>query len=74
MAFTCHIGLYKYSVMPFGLANTPGICQELVSIILHELQDFAMAYLDDIIILSASEEENKQHIQKFFDYLMQHNL
>ena len=50
-AFTCHKGLYKYNVMPFGLANAPGIFQELMSIILQDLGNFAMAFLDDIIIL-----------------------
>ena len=47
--------------------------QELMSIVLHGLGDFAMAYLDGIIILRASEEEHKQHIQ-FFYFLRQHNL
>ena len=64
----------EYNVMPFGLANAPGIFQELMSVVLHGLEDFAMAYLDDIIIFSASEEEYKQHIPKCFDCLRQHNL
>ena len=51
--------------MPFGLANVPGILKELMSIVLHGLGKFAMAYLDDEIIFSASEEEHKQHILKF---------
>ena len=53
-AFTCHRGLYEYNVMPFGLANAPGIFQELMSIVLQDLGNFAMAYLDDIIIFSSS--------------------
>ena len=57
-AITCHRGLYEYSGMPFGLTNAPGIFQELMSIVLHGLGDFSMAYLDDIIIFSASEEEH----------------
>ena len=73
-AFTCYRGLYKYSVMPFDLANAPGIFQELMSIVLHGLRNFAMAYLDGIIICSASEEEHKQHIQNIFDSLMQSNI
>ena len=73
-AFTCHRGLYKYNVNTFSLANTPGILHELMSIVLHGLGDFVLAYLDDIILLSASEEEHKQHIQKMFDCLRQHNI
>ena len=49
-AFTCHTGLYKYNVMPFSFTNAPGIFQELVSIVLHDLGNFAVAYLNDIII------------------------
>ena len=45
-----------------------------MSIVLHGLGDFAVAYLDDIIIFRASEEECKQHIQKNFDCLGQLNL
>ena len=74
MPFNCHRGLYKYNVMPFGSANAPGIFEELMSIALHDLGDFAMTYLDDIIIYSASEEDYKQHIQKDLDCLRQHNL
>ena len=59
--------------MPFGLANVPGIFQELMSIVLHGLEYFAMAYLDDIILFSASEE-HKQYIQIIFDFLRQHKL
>ena len=45
-----------------------------MSIVLHGLENFAMAYLDDIIILSSSEEQHKQPIQIIFDCLRQHNL
>ena len=73
-AFTCHRGLYEYNVIPFGLANAPGIFQELMSVVLYGLGDFAMAYLDDIIIFCTSEEEHKQHIQKKFNCIRQHKL
>ena len=51
--------------MPIGLANAPGIFKELMSIVMHGLGDFAMVYLDDIIIFNASEEDDKQCIQTF---------
>ena len=56
------------------MVNATGISQELMSLVLHCLGDFAMAYLDDVIIFSASEEEHKQYIQNVFDCLRQYNL
>ena len=44
MAFICHRGLYEYNVMAFGLANASGIFQELMSMVLHGLGNFAMAF------------------------------
>ena len=51
IAFTYHRGLYEYNVMPFELANDPAIFQELMTIALQDLGNFAMAYSNDIIIL-----------------------
>ena len=63
-ASTCHRGLYEHNVILFGLANAPGIFQELMSVVLHGVENFAMAYVDDIIIFSTSEE-HKQHLKNF---------
>ena len=60
--------------MPFGLANAPGVFQELMSVVLQDLGKFSMPYLDDIIIFSPSMEENIKHIQLVFDRLRQHQL
>ena len=39
--------------MPFGLTNAPASFQELINDTLREyLDDFALAYLDDILIFS----------------------
>ena len=62
------------STLPFGLANALGIFQELIPIVLQNLGNFAMAYLDDIIIFSSSVEECIRHIQIIFGRLRQHQL
>ena len=44
-------GLFKLIVMQFGFTNTPVIFQRRINYILKEyLDDFIMAYLDNIII------------------------
>ena len=73
-AFACHKGLFHWNVMPFGLANAPGVFQELMSIVLQGLESYSLAYLDDVLIFSGSKEEHLSHLQKVFDRLRSHNL
>ena len=40
--------------MPFGLANVPGNFQQLMSVVLGGLEQFAVAYLDGILVFSSS--------------------
>ena len=72
--FACHVGLYQSRVMPFGLANAPGIFKQLMSVVLGGLEQFAMAYLDDILIFSASINEHLRHLKIVFVQLRKHGL
>ena len=62
-AFVTPFGKYKFNVVPFGLALAPAYFQQLISIVLQDYSDFAMAYLDDIIIFSQNEQEHRKHIR-----------
>ena len=68
-AFVCHAGLYQFRVMPFRLANAPGIFLQLMSVVLGGLEQFAMAYLDDILVFSTNASEHLQHLQIVFSQL-----
>ena len=61
-AFACHRGLFQFNVMPFGLSNAPAVFQELMNIVLQGCEEFAMAYLDDVLIFSKNPEEHLRHI------------
>ena len=73
-AFACHAVPYQFRVMPFGLANALGIFQQLMSVVLAGLQQFAMAYLDDILVFSTNACEHLQHLQIVSFQLRKHGL
>ena len=54
-AFVTPFGKYKFNAVLFGLAQAPAYFQQLISIVLQDCSDFAMAYLDDIIIFSQND-------------------
>ena len=58
--------------MSFGLSHAPSIFVMLMSIVLQGLEDFACAYLDDILIFSETAEEHEKHIEEVFRRLREH--
>ncbi|MBW0465156.1 hypothetical protein O181_004871 [Austropuccinia psidii MF-1] len=48
----CHMGIYEYTRMPFGIRNSPAHFQRMVDTILQEeiLEGWMVVYIDDIII------------------------
>ena len=67
-SFNSPFGKYEYVKVPFGLAKAPAYFQELMTSILKDF-NFAIAYLDDIIIFSKTLEEHLSHIRKVFEKL-----
>ena len=67
------IGQYQFNRVPFGLAQAPAYFQTLINKVLIGL-NFAMGYLDDIIIFSRSEEEHLIHLEKVFQRLQEAGL
>jgi len=63
--FTCHLGLYQYRRIPFGLTIVPGTFQQLMSqLFLGPECVFVFAYLDDILVVSRSVEKHVLHVKK----------
>ena len=68
MAFNSPLGKYEYVSVPFWLAQAAAYLQELMTRILKDF-NFAIAYLDDIIIFSRMAEEHLSHIREVFEKL-----
>ena len=63
--FVTSMGAYMYKVMPFGLTNGPATWQHYINDVLFEyLNEFAQAYMDNILIYSKILKEHKAHIRK----------
>jgi hypothetical protein len=61
--------------MPFSLTNAPATCQEIINNALNDcLDDYAIAYLDDILIYSNSKEEHIRHMKEVLRQLKVFNL
>ena len=72
-AFVMPFGKYEFLMVPFGLAQAPTYFQLLMNQVLEGL-NFAMTYLDDIIIFSNSEEEHLLHLEEVFHQLRKAGL
>ena len=65
--YTCHMTLFNFRVMVFGLLNAPGVFIQLMAIVLSVIERLTMAYLDDILVFSKKPKEHFHHLQKVFD-------
>ena len=74
-AFNTRMGKFEFLVMPFGLTNAPATFQTRMNNILREyIDDYVIVYLDDILILSNSDEEHELHLDMVLSALERNHL
>jgi hypothetical protein len=75
MAFMMRYGLYEYLVMTFGLTNVPAHFIYLMnSVFMPELDQFIMAFIDNILVYSKCMEEHEDHLRIVLQRLREHQL
>ena len=63
-AFRTRYGNFKFTVMPFKLTNAPTAFMDLMHRVLQPyLDQFVVAFVDDILIYSQSKEEHEDHLR-----------
>ncbi|MBW0564208.1 hypothetical protein O181_103923 [Austropuccinia psidii MF-1] len=62
----CHMGIYEYTRMPFGIKNAPAHFQRMMDTIFQDeiLEGWMVVYIDDIIIYSETWEDHVQYIDR----------
>ncbi|XP_035235565.1 uncharacterized protein LOC118206694 [Anguilla anguilla] len=72
-AFVTPDTFLQYTVMPFGMRNAPATFQRLVNLVVSDLPG-CEAYLDDLVIYSATWAEHINQMGELFDRLSAANL
>ena len=67
------IGLYQYTMMPFGLRNAGNTYQRYMDELVRNLP-FCFVYADDVLVASHSNEEHKQHLRLLLDRFKQNGV
>jgi hypothetical protein len=62
-AFSTRYGLYKFTVMSFGLTNAPTYFMNLMNKVFMEYLDrFVVVFIDDILIYSKNDSDHEEHL------------
>ncbi|MBW0478582.1 hypothetical protein O181_018297 [Austropuccinia psidii MF-1] len=71
----CHMGIYEYTRMPFGIKNSPSHFQRMMDTIFQEeiFESWRVVYIDDIIIYPETWEDHLQYIDKVLKLLALHH-
>lgn len=72
-AITKPFGLFEYVRMPFGLHNAAQTFQRFIDQVLRDFH-FCYAYIDDILIASATPDEHQQHLASVFEQLKEYGI
>ncbi|XP_060071934.1 uncharacterized protein LOC132551808 [Ylistrum balloti] len=67
-AFTTPVGLFQFSVMPFGLVNAPATFCRLMRILLEGMKNIE-SFIDDILIYTKTWEEHLAILRDLFERL-----
>ena len=70
LTINTHMGRYAFRVLPFGLHSSPSAFQRLMNTVLRGiLWDYAIPFLDDIVVYSKNAETHLFHLQEIFKRL-----
>ena len=74
-AFTTHVGLYEWNVMPFGLCNAPATFSRMMEMVLSDVVwKQCLVYLDDVVAFGKSYEGTLSSLRAVLARLRTHNL
>ncbi|GKC40134.1 putative reverse transcriptase domain-containing protein, partial [Tanacetum coccineum] len=74
-AFRTRYGHFEFTIMPFGLTNTPVIFMDLINRVCRPYLDkFVIVFIDDILIYYKTREEHVEHLRLVLGLLKKEKL
>jgi len=69
-------GQYEFLRVPFGLCNSPAVFQRFINVIFRDLmkRKIVLVYMDDVIVLSRSEDDGLKNLKIVLDTASQASL
>ena len=68
--FITRYGQYEFTVVSFGLTNSPAYFMNMMNkVFMEELDKFVVVFIDDILVYSATTEEHEQHLRVVLEKL-----
>ena len=68
LTITTHMGLFKFSRLPFGVATAPAMWQRAMSIVFQGCKR-VVYYMDDILVTGNTREEHESNLRQVFQRL-----
>jgi hypothetical protein len=72
LVVSTHRGLYRYNVLPQGIASSPAIFQELMDSMLQGIP-MSGSFIDDVVTSGRDDDDHLQHLKQTFDKMRASN-
>ncbi len=74
-AFVTRQGLFRFTVMPFGLCNAPATFERLMELVLSGLNwKICLIYLDDVIVYRGNFYDALDRLKTIWQHIREANL
>ena len=74
-AFLTPGGQYRWTRMPFGLRNAPGVFQRYMDLVLAGVKwNYALVFIDDVLVYSKTWEEHLSHLREVLQRIIDFGL